>query len=296
MPAFPVPELLAATAHHDDDVKGWIPELPAIVASLADRWSLRVGEPYQPGGQCSWTAPATGQGGAELALKVAFRFRSGEERDEAAGLRVWDGNGTVRLHDAHRALTWSALLLERCTPGTQLSGVLPEPEQDLVVARLLRRLWAQSPAGEAFRNLGEMCAAWADEFEEEYPGAEVRIDPGLAREGIAMFRALPGTAASQVLLCTDLHAENILAARREPWLVIDPKPYVGDPAYDVLQHMLSCDDRLAADPGGLAARMARLAGLDEDRVRMWLFARSVKESTGSPLMGEVAGRLAPTVA
>jgi streptomycin 6-kinase len=37
---------------------------------------------------------------------------------------------------------------------------------------------------------------------------------GLARAGITLFRELPGTAANQVLLCTDLHAENILVARR----------------------------------------------------------------------------------
>jgi streptomycin 6-kinase len=140
-----------------------------------------------------------------------------------------------------------------------------------------------------------MCHAWADEFEAEYattPQAD-RVDPGLAREGIALFRELPGTAASQVLLCTDLHADNILAARREPWLVVDPKPYVGDPAYDVLQHMLCCEDRLAADPAGLANRTARLAGLDPGRVRLWLFARSVQESVGSPLLRQVARQLAP---
>jgi streptomycin 6-kinase len=38
-------------------------------------------------------------------------------------------------------------------------------------------------------------------------------------------------------LCTRLHVGNVLAAEREPWLVIDPKPYVGDPTYDVLQHV-----------------------------------------------------------
>jgi streptomycin 6-kinase len=65
-----------------------------------------------------------------------------------------------------------------------------------------------------------------------------------------------------VLLATDLHGDNILAAQREPWLVIDPKPYVGDPAYDLLQHMLNCEDRLAAEPGGLATRMAALAGVN----------------------------------
>jgi streptomycin 6-kinase len=57
--------------------------------------------------------------------------------------------------------------------------------------------------------------------------------------------------------------------------------------------MLNCEERLAADPGALALRMADLAGLDGDRVRQWLFARSVQESIGSPLMRDVAERLAP---
>ncbi len=57
--------------------------------------------------------------------------------------------------------------------------------------------------------------------------------------------------------------------------------------------MLNCEDRLAADPAGPAARMARLAGLDPSRVRQWLFARSVQQSVGSPLMRQVASQLAP---
>jgi streptomycin 6-kinase len=185
--------------------------------------------------------------------------------------------------------------MERCLPGTPLGQVLPEPDQDVVVAGLLRRLWAHPCQAHPFRPLAEMCQAWADEFEAEYANAPPsdRIDTGLAREGIELFRELPGTAASQVLLCTDLHGDNILAAGRAPWLVVDPKPYVGDPAYDVLQHMLCCEDRLAADPAGLAGRMARLAGLDPGRVRLWLFARAVQESVGSPILHQVARQLAP---
>jgi streptomycin 6-kinase len=228
-------------------------------------------------------------------LKVGFRFSGGDERDEAAGLRVWDGNGAVRLYAAHESESAYALLLERCLPGTPLGQALPEPEQDLVVVGLLRQLWAQPHAAYPFRPLAQMCAAWAEEFEQEYAaaGAADRIGPGLARAGIALFRVLPETAGDQVLLCTDLHGDNILAAQRAPWLVIDPKPYVGDPAYDLLQHMLNCEDRLAADPAALVTRMAGLAGMDAGRVRQWLFARSVQESIGSPLMRQVARQLAP---
>src|SRR5215469_30442 len=274
----------------------WLERLPQVVADVADRWAVRVGEPFEPGGQCSWTAPAAGASSEDLVLKVAFRFGGGEERDEAAGLRCWEGNGVVRLHAACDGKSEYALLLERCLPGAPLCQVLSEPEQDVVVAGLLRRLWAQPHSRYPFRPLAQMCAAWADEFEAAYAGlaeAAGRLDPGLARAGIGLFRELPASAAGQVLLCTDLHAENILAAQREPWLVIDPKPYVGDPAYDVLQHMLNCESRLAADPAALADRMAGLAGLDASRVRLWLFARAVQESIESPLMRQVALRLAP---
>jgi streptomycin 6-kinase len=294
MAAFPVPEYLAQTAAREPAVREWLASLPQVVAGLADRWLVTVGKPFEPGGQCSWTAPVTGPSGAALVLKVGFRF-GGEERDEAAGLRAWDGNGAVRLHAACNSESSYGLLLERCLPGASLGQVLPEPEQDVVVARLLRRLWAQPYQADAFRPLAQMCAAWAAEFEAAYAAAPPahRIDPGLAQAGIALFREMPRTTASQVLLCTDLHAENILASQREPWLVIDPKPYLGDPAYDVLQHMLNCEDRLAADPAELADRMAGLAGLDANRVRLWLFARSVQESVGSPLMRHVASQLAP---
>jgi streptomycin 6-kinase len=119
------------------------------------------------------------------------------------------------------------------------------------------------------------------------------LDRGLAREGSGLFRTLPRTTAHTVLLCTDLHGGNILAAQREPWLVIDPKPYLGDPAYDVLQHMLNCTERLETDPAGMAVRLADLLDLDRERVKLWLFARCVVESAGWTELRAVAARLAP---
>jgi streptomycin 6-kinase len=116
----------------------------------------------------------------------------------------------------------------------------------------------------------------------------------LAREGVRLFRALPATAERNVLLCTDLHAENVLAAEREPWLVIDPKPYVGDPTYDALQHLLNCDERLHADPRGLSRRMADLLWLDDERLLQWLFARCVIESIDWPTLASVARLIPPS--
>ena len=95
-----------------------------------------------------------------------------------------------------------------------------------------------------------------------------------------------------MLLYTDLHAGNVLAGARDAWLLIDPKPYVGDPHYDVLQHLLNCNESLRADPVGLLTEIADLAGLDADRVRQWLFARCVQESVCWPEVAPVAKALA----
>src|SRR5207244_380459 len=142
--------------------------------------------------------------------------------------------------------------------GDQLS-LVPELEQDEDIAGRLRRLWARAPHdGHPFGSLEEMCGLWADWFELDYASDSRGLDPGLARDGVAVLRQLPGTAESRVLLCTDLHAGNVLTAQREPWLVIDPKPFIGDPAFDSVQHRLNCDLRPADDPVALANRMAAL--------------------------------------
>jgi streptomycin 6-kinase len=290
---FPLPTLLAESVAEDDspEREEWLGRLPEIVGGLAQRWSLDVGAPFQPGGQASWVAPARDAAGRDLVLKVGWTHD--ESRDEADGLRVWAGRGAVRVYEAHVDGPTTALLLERCAPGTTCKSALAEPEQDEVVAGLLRRLWREPPAGHPFRTLAEMCDLWADEFSGDLAEEPDALDPGLARAGLELFRGLPREDVPQRLLVTDLHAENVLAAQREPWLIIDPKPYVGDPAYDVLQHMTNCRDRLLTDPRALARRMADLAGLDAERVQLWLFARVVQESVNLPWLRPVVPRLAP---
>jgi streptomycin 6-kinase len=273
----------------------WLASLPAVVGEVRHRWRLDVGPPFQPGGRTAWVAPANDDRGRDLVLKIGWWHSEG--RHEADGLRLWDGDGAVRLHAADvvgevAGLQTAVLLLERCRPGTTLAD-RPEPEQDEVLAGLLRRLWVVPPAGHGIRPLQDMCHEWADEFELKGAAGRATIDAGLARVGLDLMRNLPATADRSVLLCTDLHAANVLAAEREPWLVIDPKPHVGDPAYDPVQHMLNCSERLRADPLGLARRMAGLLGLDPERVRLWLFARCVQESPDWRGLAEVARRVAP---
>lgn len=276
----------------DSPRRAWMAVLPDMVRELANRWSLELGRPFQPGGVTSWVAPAWNKAGEHVVLKVGWSHD--EALHEADGLRLWEGRGAVRLLDSLVVDQANALLLEACDPGTALSRTLPPRQQDRVVASLLPRLWIEPPTGHPLRSLASMCDSWADEFEEKYAASRgFTVDPGLVRAGMELFRELPRTAKRSVVLCTDLHPENVLAAQREPWLIIDPNPYVGDPTYDSLQHMLNFPIRLSADSTGFVRRMASLLELDVDRLGQWLFARCVQESVDTPWLRSVISDLAP---
>ena len=287
---FVIPENLLAAAR-EEGREEWLSSLPQLVARYSEEWALTVSSPFQPGGQTAWVAPAVTRRGDDRVLKIMWRHPEADH--EADGLRVWAGNGAVCVYEVAELPDTIVLLLERCRPGVPLSEE-PEAEQDLVVAGLLQRLWISPPPDHRFRPLIDMCDRWAEQFDMARATGPISLDESLADEGIQLYRSLPRTADRAVLLATDLHAENVLSAQREPWLAIDPKPYVGDPTYDATQHMFNCPRRLHDDPLALVERLAGLLGLDRDRLRLWLFARCVQESAHGHELVDVARRLAPT--
>lgn len=150
-----VPAVLVAAAEREGRA-GWLRTLPVTIRQLQVSWSVVVGEPFQPGSQTAWVAPAR-RGAADLVIKVLWRHPEAEHEADALG--AWGGTGAVRVHAACEvSATTTALLSERCRSGTALS-VLAEPEQDVVIAGLLRRLWIQAPVGHRRRSPARARAA-----------------------------------------------------------------------------------------------------------------------------------------
>jgi streptomycin 6-kinase len=187
--------------------------------------------------------------------------------------------------------SWSLTVGAPFQPGGQTAWVAPV--RDATGASLVLKVaWrhpeaAHETAGlRAWAGHGAVRLHAARDFDDAIALLIERCEPGLPLSG------RPETEQDTVITGL-LRAGNVLSAAREPWLVIDPKPYIGDPAYDLLQHMLNCGERLASDPRGLALRMAGLLDLDPGRVLLWLFARCVQESPDWPALAEVARRIAP---
>ena len=248
----------------------WLARLSYAIHELQEKWSLSLGAPFDSSDlTCAWVAPAVRADGTRAVLKIGMPHF--EATHEIQGLRFWDGHATVRLLDADVEL--NAMLLEPCRPGSALRE-LPEWEQDVIVAGLLRRLWDKPAPSGPFRPLAAMTAHWAAETRAT---THTWTDPGLVQEGLRLFDELSRPSAEDVLLATDLHAGNVLRAEREPWLVIDPKPFVGDRAYDATQHLFNCKARVLAAPDATIRRLADLLELDDEKLRLWTFARAAAE-------------------
>jgi streptomycin 6-kinase len=214
---------------------------------------------------------ATTADGTEAVLKIQEPHRESEH--EAAALEFWDGDGAIRLldHDPEE----HALLLERCIPGTPLSEAGQEAALGVFV-ELLPRLW--KPACPPFRPLADEAAWWA----EYLPRQDWSFAPELLDAALEALRELPGTQGEQVLLHQDLHGENVLAAQREPWLVIDPKPLAGEREFAVAPIVRSFE--LGHSKRDVLYRFDRLTGelgLDRDRARGWTIAQTAAWTSDS---------------
>ncbi|WTU05826.1 aminoglycoside phosphotransferase family protein (plasmid) [Kitasatospora sp. NBC_00070] len=227
-------------------------------------------------------APATLPDGSPAVLKVSWPHR--EAASEAEALCLWAGNGSVRL--LQEDPEHHALLLERCIPGHPLRSAfdLSTEGRLLAGAEILRELWqAPLPEHTGFERMANVTAEWADLAEERMERLRPGFDPGLVAHGIRLLRELPATASRQVVVRGDFNPGNVIAASRRPWLAIDAKPMIGDPAYDPWPLVKQIDGPLAcADPHSeLAERLALIAdALAEDagRLQAWGIARRVESA------------------
>lgn len=268
---------------------GWLARLPRLAAEAIARWSLRVGDPF-PYANVSLALPALLPDGTDTVLKVSFPHWESEH--EPAALAHWDGHGAVRLLDYDAEL--NALLLERARPGTSLLE-LPDDEGYALAAGVLPRLWSRAaPAEGPFTPIAETAVRWAAELRERWEAAGRPFEESILAEALAALTELPPTQPELVVCHQDLHRGNVLAAQREPWLAIDPKPVAAERAFDVAA-------LIRDGPGDVRWRLDYLVGrldLDRERARGWAMAHTVvwgfaeHEPVVSPRMIDAARVLA----
>jgi streptomycin 6-kinase len=233
----------------------WLEALPLLAAECAAEWLLELEEPIDT--PHSLVVPA---GDAVLKLNAPSHF---EAETEADALELWDGDGAVRLlarDDGRRAF-----LMERCVPGTRLADAGTDGAG--VVASLLPRLQVEVAQPQPFRLLADEAERWADELPRAFEEAGEPFERELLDFALDVYRTVDRSAT--YLVNQDLHDWNILRAEREPWLVIDPKPLVGERELDASGLLQNADSvtrwlDVVAD-----------VGLDRERARGWGVGRTL---------------------
>jgi streptomycin 6-kinase len=271
-----IPENFARTMAevYGEEGATWVAALPGLLDRCAERWALTLEPPYTLSD--NYVAPAVRADGTPVVLKVGWPGQ--ELRTEIAALRLYDGHGIARLLDADR--DWGALLLERLIPGTMLSEVPDDAEATRIAAGVMRQLWRPLPPDHGFRSVADW-AAGLGKLRPYFGGGTGPLPVALVERAEALFAALLPSMAAPVLLHGDLHHWNILAAQREPWLALDPKGIVGEPAYEVGALLRNQIPRLLAmpdPPAAMARRIAILAdelGFDRARLAGWGIAQAV---------------------
>jgi streptomycin 6-kinase len=273
-----VPQALVASHRlfFGDAGSVWVAALPALAEGCLDRWQLRPDGPPTCGA-VALVLPVLRADGTPAVVKL--QPVDSETVGEPLALRAWNGNGAVRLLADDPGS--GAMLLERLDAEHSLATVDDDLAALGILSELLARLSAvAAPPG--MRHLADVAAALLDRV----PPALPRLpDPSARRlltrcaDTVRELRGEPGDR----LLHWDLHYGNVLAAhpsdRREPWLVIDPKPLAGDPGFELLPALHNrWADVVASGNVPRAVRrrfdlMTGVLGLDRQRATGWTLAR-----------------------
>ncbi|MFD6455324.1 aminoglycoside phosphotransferase family protein [Nocardia sp. NPDC060220] len=252
----------------------WIATLPRLADELLQRWSCTPDGPVMHG-HVGIVIPVLCPDLPPAVVKISFPHPGNVFEPDA--FATWNGRGAVQLFD--RDDERFAMLLERTGHGT-LAHITDFDEAVGILGQLSHRLAIDAPAG--LPRLSDLVADWTDELRTTAAELGDPLPRRVLDAAAETLRDL-GPGQPETLVHGDLHDANVLVGEREPWLAIDPKGYVGDPAYDtitVLRSYRFAPLLFAPDPAAGIRRgldlFCEAAGIDRDRARRWAQVRAIK--------------------
>jgi streptomycin 6-kinase len=246
----------------------WLDSLPELADRQCRAWRLEPdGAPWH--GSNALVLPVT-RDGEPLALRLAPPDE--RTRDEIAALAFWAGRGTVLQLDADQDR--GASLLERLDGDRSLRHVDLD-EAGRVLGTLMRRL-AVPVSDHAVRRTSDIVDQRLAELADEWVATGQPFERSILSEAIRAGQDLTAIT-DEVAVNGDLHHDQVLAGRRDQWVVVDPLLYRGDIGYDLARCLWWRLDDMADDATIRRQLMviSRAAGIDHDHARTSVIFRTV---------------------
>lgn len=249
-----------------DGNPAWLDELPSVVDSLAQEWSLTIGATLR-GGHAAFVVEAMLPDGRAAVLKIGV---PGTERDltfEATVLRLANGEGCATLLRVD--LNRGAFLLERL--GAALYDVVPDPAtRHDILCDVATRFWrpvspdVDLPTGaDKAREYSELLPRLWEETNEACSRAT--LEDALA---CSERRRRAHDDRLAVLVHGDVHDLNVLQATDGTFKLIDPVGLRAERACD-LGTIIRCNPDAGDDLHARAKRLAAQTGVDAVAIWEW---------------------------
>ncbi|WP_154796367.1 aminoglycoside phosphotransferase family protein [Occultella kanbiaonis] len=258
-----IPDQVRQTVVADGN-ESWLDELPGVIESLAQDWSLRIGSSLA-GGHAALVVEVTMGDGSAAVLKIGVPDR--DVGQEAVALRLANGAGCARLLGEDRRR--QALLLERL--GAPMQAVVADPvSRHLLLCELAVRLWRPLGPDVDLPTGARVAERYADQLPRLWEQAGEPCSPATVADALDCMeqRRRAHDDRSAVLVHGDIHEMNALQARDGTYKLIDPAGLRAEPACDLGTIVRSNPD-LGDDLRARTERLASLTGVDATAIWEW---------------------------
>lgn len=279
--AFIIPSKFSArmAKMYGEDGQTWIDTLPQKLAGLTERWQLLLQSPFKL--SYNYVAPVTQADGTTAVLKIGYP--DPELRTEMEALRLYNGRFACQLleHDTEQY----AMLLEHIQPGQPLWSLKDDEQETRIAAQMMRQLWQpinpdEHPIFPDLERRTRALTGLSDYFEDGFGPFPKR----LVETAVSLRQDLLTYNVQPMLLHGDFHHENLLTAQRKPWLALDPKGVVGDPAYEVGAYLYNPQPDKVTQPNLIARRVdifSETLDIDRQRLIQWGIVQAVLSAVWS---------------
>ena len=262
---------------YNDEGKEWLDSLPEITSKIANEHNLSG---LTPVNNMTFNYVASGyQNDKPIILKMGMNSKALVKEVLCLKAFALASAAEVIAHDNNM------IIMQRAVPGFTLKNHFPDNDMDAtkILCEKLKELYKASiPESHNLYHLSELFKTLDQKLD---------IPDEILSKAKHLRDKLLSTTTEEVLLHGDLHFDNILKngdseSRRsskseDGWLVIDPKGFIGDPAFEPAAFLCNPIPAVLQEnkPRELIENRINICsaelGIDAQRITDWLYAKSV---------------------
>lgn len=264
---------------YSENGRSWLAQLPHLLNELAERWQLTLQPPFKL--SYNYVAPVTRADGTTAVFKIGYP--DPELLTEMETLRLYNGRFACQLLASDPENY--AMLLEHIQPGQPLWSLADDEAETAVAAQVMQQLWQpikpeDHPLLPTLARRTIALTRLSDYFEDGFGPFPRR----LVETAVTLRAELLAENIPSMLLHGDFHHENILTAKRKPWLALDPKGVIGDTAYEVGAYLYNPIVENVAKKNLVARRIDQFSEalvIDRQRLIKWGIVQAVLSAVWS---------------